>query len=68
MMDEPLSNMTLKDFFAALALQGICANARLSGRSYEDMVDRAYKQAELMMERRNEPVKTDRRIPESDDN
>jgi len=42
--------MTLRDWFAGMALQGIWA--RIRSWSSEEMADAAYKQADLMMARR----------------
>lgn len=43
--------MTLRDYFAAKAMQGLCANSEY-GVTNEKMVDEAYYIADLMLEAR----------------
>ena len=49
---DPESGMTLRDYFAAAALQGILANSRLSERAPIINVDDAWNYASSMLEER----------------
>jgi hypothetical protein len=44
--------MTLRDYFAAKAMQGICAHPETWGCTIEEVGVKAYKQADVMLEAR----------------
>ena len=44
--------MTLRDYFAAKAMQGIVANPNAQGMSYREISDRAFAQADAMLKAR----------------
>jgi hypothetical protein len=46
--------MTLRDYFAAKAMQGIVANPNAQGLSYEAISMRAFAQADAMMKAREQ--------------
>ena len=46
--------MTLRDYFAAKAMQGIVANPNAQGMSYREISDRAYTQADAMLKAREQ--------------
>jgi hypothetical protein len=49
--------LTLRDYFASAAMQGMLANSELKGTSAFDIADWAYYQADAMIEARNEKSK-----------
>jgi len=46
--------LTIRDYFAAKAMQGIVANPNAQGMSYREISDRAYTQADAMIKARDE--------------
>ncbi len=44
--------LTLRDYFAAKAMQGIVANPNAQGMSYREISDRAFAQADAMLKAR----------------
>ena len=46
--------LTIRDYFAAKAMQGIVANPSAQGMSYREISDRAYTQADAMLKAREE--------------
>ena len=51
---QKLQGMTLRDYFAAKAMQGIVANPNAQGLSYEAISMRALAQADEMMKAREQ--------------
>jgi len=47
-----MTAMTMRDFFAAAAMQGICSNPALQGKPLSTIAETAYRQADAMMEER----------------
>lgn len=47
------SGMTLRDYFAAKAMQGMCADPSTSGRKGSDIAEEAYQMADAMLAARN---------------
>lgn len=45
--------MTLRDYFAAKAMQGMCADPSTSGRKGSDIAEEAYQMADAMLAARN---------------
>lgn len=41
--------MSLRDYFAAKAMQGICANEQTAGKSFDEVSLRAWKMADAML-------------------
>jgi hypothetical protein len=51
----PHNGMTLRDYFAAAALQGICANLHCTPQvTFKEVSQRAYDQADAMLAARKE--------------
>ena len=48
------TGMTLRDYFAAKAMQGICANEQTAGKSYDEVSLRAWKMADAMLKAREQ--------------
>jgi hypothetical protein len=46
--------MTLRDYFAAKAMQAIVSHPNTGGMTYEDISDRAWVQADAMLKARGE--------------
>ena len=46
------NGMTLRDYFAAKAMQGICASGAIDRLSFEDISNAAFEFADAMIERR----------------
>ena len=51
--DAKHDGMTLRDYFAAKAMQGMCAEGSYREDSYDNLAAWAYKQADAMLEQRN---------------
>ena len=49
---KPNSGMSMRDFFAALALMGYRASGRYNNEVYHVVADMAYMDADAMLERR----------------
>lgn len=45
------TGLTARDYIAIQAMTGLSANSELNGRSFEDIADMAYRQADAMIER-----------------
>lgn len=50
-----LTGMTLRDYFAAKALQGLCADPGTSGAKRENLVAECYELADAMLAARVKP-------------
>ena len=50
----PSSDMTLRDWFAGMALQGICAHQDTLGFSVDGIVKKSYQMADAMIRARGE--------------
>ena len=48
------NGMTLRDYFAAKAMQGIVANPNAQGLTFEDIANRAWMQADAMLKAREQ--------------
>jgi hypothetical protein len=48
------SGMTLRDYFAGLAMQGICAHSETWGMAVPQIASQAYKMADAMLKARSE--------------
>lgn len=49
---EAIGGMSLRDYFAAKALQGFCADPKTSGRSGWEIAEEAYQVADAMLSER----------------
>lgn len=45
------TGLTARDYIATQAMTGLCSNSALDSRSYEELADIAYKQADAMIKR-----------------
>ena len=53
--DSIMQGMTLRDYFAAAAMQGICANLHCTPQvTFKEVSQRAYAQADAMLAARKE--------------
>lgn len=55
---EDRQGMTLRDYFAAKAMQGIIANPNAGGMTYTEIADRSYEQADAMLKARKNDTHT----------
>ncbi|WP_332774399.1 hypothetical protein [Pseudomonas sp. ESBL1] len=53
--DSHMNGMTLRDYFAAKALQGLCADPNTSGAKREHLVAECYELADAMLAARVKP-------------
>lgn len=49
---EPCGGLTMRDYFAAKAMQGMLANSRTEGTMAADVIDAAWAVADAMLEAR----------------
>ena len=58
--DEMETGMTLRDYFAAAAMQGYIAAGAPTDATYRDIADKAYRAADAMLERRDKSFEAPR--------
>ncbi|MFV0896560.1 hypothetical protein [Pseudomonas kurunegalensis] len=51
----PHDGMTLRDYFAAKALQGMCADSETAGTNAKDLCEECYQLADAMLAARVKP-------------
>ena len=52
--DTVTAGMSLRDYFAAKAMQGISANTECNERTFEEIAEISYKQADAMLKARED--------------